>query len=163
MGIRFARSLLVWSSLVVVCLVATAFALADHPTIGVQPDGSILVPTGQIVTPAGRHIQVKDRPLGMALRPDGQILAVVTGSNFASKELDLIDVNTGMLKQTISINNSFVGVGFSPSGDKIYVGGGTNDVKVFSLVTSDPTAGHMPPRSPQRYPLAGVRRRAASQ
>jgi YVTN family beta-propeller protein len=122
-------------------------------TIGVQPDGSILVPTGQIVTPAGKHIQVSDRPLGMALSPDGHILAVVTGSNFASRALDLIDVNTGTLKQAIGINNSFVGVGFSPSGDKIYVGGGTNDVKVFSLVASGPTAGTYIAATPATIPI----------
>jgi hypothetical protein len=33
----------------------------------------------------------------------------------------------------VSISNSFVGVGFSPSGDTIYVGGGaSNDVKIFT-------------------------------
>jgi len=42
-------------------------------------------------------------------------------------------VTTRTVKQTIAIANSFVGVGFSPSGDKIYVGGGpSNDVKLFS-------------------------------
>src|SRR5262249_30980252 len=141
MRIRFVRRPLLWSSLVVLCLGATGFAVGDRLVIGVQPDASILVPTGQIVTPAGKHIQVQDRPLGMALRRDGQIMAVFSGSNFASRALHLIDVNAGTLKQTISLNNSFVGVGFSPSGDRIYVGGGTNDVKVFSLVTSGATAG----------------------
>jgi YVTN family beta-propeller protein len=46
----------------------------------------------------------------------------------------LIDVGTATLKQTIDIANSFVGVAFSPSGDRIFVGGGaSNDVKLFSL------------------------------
>src|SRR5262249_13343777 len=44
-----------------------------------------------------------------------------------------IDVQTHALKQSLSISNSFVGVGFSPAGDKVYVGGGaSNDVKIFS-------------------------------
>ena len=61
------------------------------------------------------------------------MLAVVTGSNFKPAALHLIDVNTRTLKQTIAIANSFVGVEFSPSGDRIYVGGGpSNDVKLFS-------------------------------
>ena len=129
-------------------LVATGFAFMEHPTVGVQPDGSILTPVGQRLTPAGTQIQVDDRPLGMALSPNHQLLAVVTGSNFASRALHLIDVNTGTLKQTISINNSFVGVGFSPSGDKIYVGGGTNDVKVFSLTAGGTYAAAVPPTIP---------------
>jgi YVTN family beta-propeller protein len=84
----------------------------------------------------------------MALSPNHQLLAVVTGSNFASRALHLIDVNTGSVKQTIGINNSFVGVGFSPSGDKIYVGGGTNDVKVFSSTAGGTYAAAVPPTIP---------------
>ena len=131
-----------------VLLVATGFALGDRPIVGVQPDGTILTPVGQRLTPPGTQIEIKDRPLGMVLSPNHQLLAVVTGSNFASRALHLIDVNTRTLKQTIAIANSFVGVGFSPSGDKIYVGGGTNDVKVFSLTADGTYAAAVPPTIP---------------
>ena len=60
----------------------TGFAFRHHATVGVQPDGSILNPVGQWLTPAGTHIEVDDRPLGMVLSPNHQVLAVVTGSNF---------------------------------------------------------------------------------
>src|SRR5262245_60003349 len=113
-------------------LAATAVAHRRHFTVGVQSDGSVVVPNGQLLTPAGVHIEVKDRPLGMVLSPNRHTLAVVTGSNFSTRALHLIDVDTRALKQTISISNSFVGVAFSPAGDRIYVGGGTsNDVKFF--------------------------------
>jgi YVTN family beta-propeller protein len=148
MPIRRSFRPLVWSSLLVVSLVATGFALSRAPIVGVQPDGTTLTPVGQRLTPAGTQIEVDDRPLGMALSPNHQLLAVVTGSNFASRALHLIDVSTGTLKQTISINNSFVGVGFSPSGNKIYVGGGTNDVKVFSLTAGGTYAAAVPPTIP---------------
>ncbi|HEX3702270.1 MAG TPA: YncE family protein, partial [Vicinamibacterales bacterium] len=148
MPIRRSFRPLVWSSLLVVSLVATGFALSRAPIVGVQPDGTILTPVGQRLTPAGTQIEVDDRPLGMALSPNHQLLAVVTGSNFASRALHLIDVSTGTLNQTISINNSFVGVGFSPSGNKIYVGGGTNDVKVFSLTAGGTYAAAVPPTIP---------------
>src|SRR5262245_19395402 len=132
MRIRQAR--LLWLSLVAVVLVATGVRFGSAPTVGVQADGSILVPNGQQLTPAGTHIDVNDRPLGMALSPNRQLLAVVTGSNFNPRELHLIDLNSRAIKQTITINNSFVGLGFSPNGDRIYVGGGaSNDFKVFSL------------------------------
>ena len=75
MRIRYARRLM-WSSLVVVFLVATGFAFRHHPTVGVQPDGSILTPVGQRLTPAGTHIEVGDRPLGMVLSPNHHLLAV---------------------------------------------------------------------------------------
>jgi hypothetical protein len=52
-------------------LVATGFAFGSRWTIGVQPDGSILIPNGRALTPAGTHIEVDDRPLGMVLIASG--------------------------------------------------------------------------------------------
>jgi hypothetical protein len=132
MQIQHRRSFLLFS-LVAAFLAAAGFAFSGRWTIGVQHDGRILTPTGRLLTPAGTHIEVNDRPLGMVLSPARDLLAVVTGSNFNPRALHLIDVNTRTLKQTIGIANSFVGVAFSPSGEKIYVGGGaSNDVKIFS-------------------------------
>ena len=119
--------------LVAVGLVVTAVAAKSKLiTVGIQPDGTILVPNGQALTPGGDYIEVNDRPLGMVLSPNGALMAVVTGSNFNPRALHIIDVARHTLKQTISIGNSFVGVGFSPSGDRIWVGGGAgNDVRTF--------------------------------
>jgi WD40 repeat protein len=64
----------------------------------------------------------------------GNLLAVVTGSNFSPRSLHLIDINSKTVKQTISIVSCFVGVDFTPTGDRIFVGGGSdNDVKIFKL------------------------------
>src|SRR5262245_24426051 len=110
----------------------TIIAVRNHPVVGAQSDGSYIVPTGQTLTPAGTHIEVNDRPLGMVVSPNGVLLAVVTASNFNSRALHIIDLQTRTVKQTIGINNSFVGVAFNPAGDTIYVGGGaSNDVKIF--------------------------------
>ena len=114
-------------------LAAAGFGVRHQIQIGGQRDGSIVVPNGQLLTPAGTHIEVNDRPLGMVLSPNHKTLAVVTGSNFNARALHLIDIDSRTLTQTVSISNSFVGVGFSPSGDTIYVGGGaSNDVKIFT-------------------------------
>jgi DNA-binding beta-propeller fold protein YncE len=111
---------------------STVYAVRHRPVVGIQPDGSILVPNGQTLTPAGTHIEINDRPLGMVVSPDGTLLAVATGSNFNPRALHIIDLQTRTLKQTIAIVNSFVGVAFNPAGDTIYVGGGpSNDVKLF--------------------------------
>lgn len=110
---------------------ALAFTVHRLVTVGVQEDGSIVIPNGRSITPAGEHIEVDDRPLGMVQSPRGDLLAVVTGSNFAPRALHLVDVASQTLKQTLPIANSFVGVAFSPAGDRIFVGGGaSNDVKI---------------------------------
>jgi YVTN family beta-propeller protein len=134
MRTRSHRWLAGFSALALVFISAAAFSFRHQPVVGVQPDGTILVPNGQQLTPAGTHIEVNDRPLGMVLSPNHRLLAVVTASNFNPRGLHLIDVNTTTIAQTISIPNSFVGVAFSPAGDKIFVGGGaSNDVKLFSM------------------------------
>ncbi len=109
-----------------------AAGIVNVTSVGPQPDGSFIVPTGQTITPAGAHIEVADRPLGMALSPDGNLLAVVTGSNFASRRIHLIDVRAGSIAQSIAIGDSFVGVAFSADGQTLYVGGGLDhNVKIY--------------------------------
>src|SRR5260221_229931 len=113
MRTRFSNRALLSAPIVVVLFLAAAFAMRTRATVGVQPDGTFLVPNGQRLTPAGTHIEVNDRPLGMVLSPDRRLLAVVTGSNFNPRALHLIDVGTRSVKQTIALANSFVGVAFS--------------------------------------------------
>ena len=113
--------------LAVLTLATAAAALFQTARIGVQPDGSILVPTGQRLTPAGVHIEVSDRPLGMVQSPDGGLLAVVTGSNFGPRNLHLIDIGRKSAIDAIPIGDSFVGVAFDATGRKLYIGGGRED------------------------------------
>ena len=119
--------------LVLLILLTTAgAAVIGTLTVGVQPDGSILIPTGQKITPAGTHIEVSDRPLGMVCSSDGRLLAVTTGSNFSPRNLHLIDTGKKQVIQSMAIGDSFVGVAFNPNGNRIYVGGGRDhDVKIF--------------------------------
>jgi YVTN family beta-propeller protein len=117
---------------VLVLVTIAALAVYKTPRIGVQPDGSILVSTGQRLTPAGLHLEVSDRPLGMVRSPDGHVLAVVTGSNFAPRSLHIIDISKKGVIQSIPVGDSFVGVAFDSSGNKLFVGGGHDDeVKMF--------------------------------
>jgi YVTN family beta-propeller protein len=128
------KFLLVGSVLLTAGLVAAVVATGRPIWIGAQRDGSVLVPTGQRLTPAGDHIEVNDRPLGMVISPSGDLVAVVTGSNFNPRALHIVDAASRTLKQTLPIGDSFVGVDFSPDGKVLYVGGGrNNDVKIFAL------------------------------
>ena len=67
--------LLIAASIVGASLSTTALAFRHHLTIGVQRDGSVVVPNGQLLTPSGTHIEVYDRPLGMVLGPNRRTLA----------------------------------------------------------------------------------------
>src|SRR5260370_31941770 len=99
--------------LVAVPLIVVGAAVVRHNTIGKQSDGSIVIPTGQLLRPAGTHINVNDRPLGMALSPDGRTLAVVTASNFNPRALHLIDIATKTTVPPITLKDTFNGVTFT--------------------------------------------------
>ena len=126
-------------------LILGAIALVSQPIwkriAGRQPDGTYLLPTGQTVRPFGKIIEVKDRPLGIAMSPDGRIAAVVTGSNFTDRALHLVDIATAQLTQTLPIADSFTGVAFTPDGNTLYVGGGSsNAVHIFTRTGAQPFA-----------------------
>lgn len=123
--------------------IVIAIGLVSQPiwkrVVGRQPDGTYLLPTGQTVRPFGRTIEVNDRPLGVAMSPDGKLAAVVTGSNFASRALHLVDLDKGALAQTLPVADSFTGVTFSADGNTLYVGGGTsNAVHIFKRSAGQP-------------------------
>src|SRR4030095_15322289 len=125
---KISASLLISASLVSIVAASVAISL-----VGRQPNSSVLLPNGQTIPPAGAQIEVNDRPLGIAVSPDGTQAAVATASNFARRALHIIDRATATLAQTIAIGNSFVGVAFTPDGNTLYVGGGAdNDVKIFT-------------------------------
>lgn len=115
--------------------------------VGRQPDGTYLLPTGQTVRAFGKIIEVNDRPLGIAMSPDGRTAAVVTGSNFAPRALHLVDLASAKLNQTLPLADSFTGVTFDSAGNTLYVGGGSsNAVHIFSRTGEEPfsSAGSIP-------------------
>ncbi len=86
--------------------------------VGVQPDGSILVPTNQILRPAGQQILLPGRPVDLHLSPDGKWLVVKN-----SRSLELVRTSDLTLVQTLSMGAgaSFTGVEFSPDGTTVWV------------------------------------------
>jgi YVTN family beta-propeller protein len=70
----------------------------DSLTVGVQPDGRVVVPTNQILRPAGRQITFPGRPVDLAFADDGKSLVVK-----CNRSLEFIDVVTGQVKQTLAL------------------------------------------------------------
>jgi YVTN family beta-propeller protein len=87
--------------------------------VGIQPDGSILVPSNQILRPAGFQVYLPGRPVGLALTPDGKFLLVKNKS-----DLDLIRLNDRTVMQSLPFEKSgasFTGICLSPDGSHVYV------------------------------------------
>jgi hypothetical protein len=70
----------------------------DRLTVGLQPDGRIVVPTNQILKPAGKQIIFPGRPIDLALAEEGRVLVVKNMS-----DLVIIDLANQQIKQTLRL------------------------------------------------------------
>jgi len=84
--------------------------------IGKQAEGWFLIPTNQSVRSAGQVTLLDQRPVDMALRPDGRQLAVMT-TNLTY----LLDPATGEITQQFDKQDRNVaGLAYSPDGTHLY-------------------------------------------
>ena len=106
----------------------------DQLTLGVQPDGRIVVPTNQVLKPAGKQITFPGRPVDLALAEEGKILVVKN-----MRDLIFIDLGSCQIKQTLrlprSARNQKSPLGFSVVGllvadGKIYASDAQQHVRI---------------------------------
>ncbi|HEX3580733.1 MAG TPA: YncE family protein, partial [Thermoanaerobaculia bacterium] len=94
--------------------------------------------TGVRLEPAGEFIDLGSMPIGMVLAPDGRHLAVVL-SGFREQGLQIVDLKTRQVTQTLKQDAAFYGVAFSPDAKHLYVSGG-NDDSIFCYTWTNGTA-----------------------
>src|SRR5262245_39373923 len=131
-------SLRVWVALIGVAGAAAALwvgraSLEDRVPrkLGVQPDGSVLIPTRQLLTPAGFQLQFPGRPTDLALSPDGALLAVKN-----MRDIVLVRMQDRAILQTLPMERGgqgFVGIVFAPDGRRIYATDSDGRIQVASL------------------------------
>jgi DNA-binding beta-propeller fold protein YncE len=111
------------------CLICPA-AFAVPPQAGSTPQ---LLPTGVSIMSAGQTLPAGNMPLNMVVSPDGRY-AVLSLNGWREQGIQIIDLQSFRVQQTIPLEAAFYGLCFSKSGDTLYVAGGFSDsIEVFSF------------------------------
>ncbi|MDQ6696832.1 MAG: YncE family protein, partial [Actinomycetota bacterium] len=112
---------------VLVALVATAASARPGPSVGSRRRGRVgpaysLTANGRLLRPAGRMTQVGDFPTGGALSRNGRFYWAVD-SGHGKDDVQVVNVATGAVVQTLPLPGAYGGIAFSPDGRTAYVAG----------------------------------------
>src|SRR4029453_7684372 len=90
-------------------------------------DGAVL-PNGRLITPAGREVAVNaPKPLGLAVAPNGAMLATVNSGTTPFSVSLVKNINSNApTTSVVRLSSTFMGVTFSPDSSRFYAAGGEN-------------------------------------
>ncbi|MHA4808276.1 bifunctional YncE family protein/alkaline phosphatase family protein [Flavitalea flava] len=115
-----------------------ADTLSDH-----RITNRITLPNGWSLSPAGHSLTLGDLPLNMALSSKNYL--AVTNNGQSVQTLQLIDVRTERIVDSIMIPKSWFGLKFSADGKFLYASGG-NDNRILKYAVNYPEPGPGPHR-----------------
>ena len=145
---------------IVSSLLGAAACAPRVPSGGAERTTGRTLPTGVAIDPAGTSFDVGSMPLALALAPDGAHAALLLGGS-REQGLQLVDLRSGTVTQTLPRASTFIGLAFARDGHSIYASGGDDDIVLryawdgttASLADSIILAPHHAPRAHgTRYP-----------
>lgn len=92
--------------------------------VGPLPDGGFLLNSGWTLRPAGDQVTVGTFPMSTAVTPDGKWLLVLNGG-YDPPSVSVIDIAGKHEVGRTSVPDGWLGLTISPTGDMVYVGGGS--------------------------------------
>ncbi|MBV9216638.1 MAG: bifunctional YncE family protein/alkaline phosphatase family protein [Acidobacteria bacterium] len=118
------------ASLMLVHLASIGVAAQSHSALA-RDNGTQVkpycLPTGACLDPAGRSFDVGNMPLAMTISPEGD-RAVVSLSGYREQGLQVVELSTGRVVQSVPQVGAFLGLAFTPDGKSLYASGGDTDL-----------------------------------
>ena len=109
---------------VLVMAVLVSSAPAPREQVGPLPNGGFLLNSGWRIQAAGKQVPVDTFPMSSALSPDGRYLLVLNGG-YNPPSISVIDTTTTRELGRTRVADAWLGLAFTPKGDRVYVGGGS--------------------------------------
>jgi YVTN family beta-propeller protein len=119
----------------------------------------VLLPNGWQLTPAGKILPLGDLPLNIAVTRDKK-LAAVTNNGYSTQTIQLIDIEKGVITDSVIIGKSWLGLTFSDDGKTLYASGGNDNfiikygIRKNELINSDTIKLGKP--WPEKISIAGI-------
>jgi YVTN family beta-propeller protein len=119
-------------------LLIASLALVSQPApperVGPLAGGGFLLNSGWRLAPAGTQVQLDTFPMSSALSPDGRYLLVLNGG-YNPPSISVLDTASVSEIARVPVADAWLGLAFSPKGDRVYVGGGSR-ASVFEFTFS---------------------------
>lgn len=97
---------------------------APREQVGPLAGGGFLLNSGWRLEPAGKQVPLSTFPMSTALSPDGRYLLVLNGG-YLPPTVTVLEAATGRETSHTPVADGWLGLAFSPKGDRVYVGGGS--------------------------------------
>ncbi|MBI1787922.1 MAG: bifunctional YncE family protein/alkaline phosphatase family protein [Acidobacteria bacterium] len=115
-------------TLTLLLLSALAALLVSQPSprerVGPLPGGGFLLVSGWRIEPAGKQVPLDTFPMSTALSPGGKWMLVLNGG-YNPPSISVLDVAAEKEVSRVPVADGWLGLVFSPKGDRVYVGGGS--------------------------------------
>ncbi len=112
-----------------ICRLALSFSALLCTLVSAQNKASFTspLPTGVRLNPAGEGVDLGSLPINLVLTPEKD-KAVVVLSGWREQGVQVVDLKTRKVTQTLLQDGAFNGAAFSPEGHRLYVSGGNTDL-----------------------------------
>ncbi len=114
---------------------SVVFLAAAAPMLAQPAPG--LLNNGWRLRPAGAETPLSSLPMSAAVSPDGKYVLVLNGG-VQSPSISVLDASSGSEIGRTPVPDAWLGLTFSPKGDRVYVGGGSQ-AAVFEFAFSGGT------------------------
>ena len=91
-----------------------------------KPEFTSPLPTGLRLDPIGDTVELGSMPINIVIAPDKD-KAVVVLSGWREQGIQVVDLKTAKVTQTLLQDGAFYGAAFSANGRQVYVSGGNTD------------------------------------
>jgi YVTN family beta-propeller protein len=109
-------------------LLIAAALLVSQPApperVGPLAHGGFLLNSGWRLAPAGTQVPLDTFPMSSAISPDGRYLLVLNGG-YNPPSISVLDIASARETARIPVADAWLGLVFSPKGDRVYAGGGS--------------------------------------